>query len=395
MNHCNLRKCWTILICVPLIGLFLFGLPSAVFSQSTPAHIYIEPAASNALTCGTHQIQVMVENVVDLTAYHLEISFDPDVVEVLEVVNGEFLAEPDDVDYFYEPSNDIDNVNGLISFGMAQQGVETEPEVEPQSGSGSLIVITLQALVPNASTIFHIDATMSNLVEWPSAFEIDFTTTDGLVQTRNCPPTANPQTVETVLNTPVAITLTGSDPDDDPLTYSLLGLPQHGTLSGGPLPDIIYTPYTGYTGTDTFTFRVFDGYDLSATATVTINIGMPGPEDILLSNDTILENQPVGTVVGVLSTVTEHPTATYTYALVTGDGDDDNESFEIVYNAGTGEYELRSRYVFDSSVKDTYTIRVRSTDTGDPELFVEQVFIITVLPETQVDFYYYLPLLFR
>lgn len=372
MNQRHLRKCWTILICVPLIGLFLFGLPSAVFSQSAPAHIYIEPAASNALTCGTHQIQVMVENVVDLTAYHLEISFDPDVVEVLEVVNGEFLAEPDDVDYFYEPSNDIDNVNGLISFGMAQQGVETEPEVEPQSGSGSLIVITLQALLPNASTIFHIDAAMSNLVEWPSAFEIAFTATDGEVVTESCPPTdialtgytvpenepvetgfgsfftidpdlpndtftytlvsgagdvnngsfeivgsslktneefnyeeqwiyrirvrstdwggktlekafwifvldvndppvADEQSVLTTQETPIDITLTGSDEDGDELTFEIVSAPARGVLTG-TAPHVTYTSEEGFVGEDSFTFRVCDDEVCSAPATVKISV---------------------------------------------------------------------------------------------------------------------------
>lgn len=169
-----------------LLALTLFALPQKTTSDSGPAHVFIVPAESTALRNETHQIAVMIDNVFDLTAYHLVISFDPKVVSVLEVVNGDFLAEPEDVDYFYEPSNGIDNVNGLITFGMAQQGVEVNPEVEPQSGSGSLVVITLQAIKPSSSTTFSIDAEKSSLVEWPSVFPIDFTVADGVVKTESC-----------------------------------------------------------------------------------------------------------------------------------------------------------------------------------------------------------------
>lgn len=168
-----------------LLALTLFGLPQKTTSNSGPAHVFIEPVESTALSNEKHQITVMIDNVFDLTAYHLVISFDPKVISVLEVVNGDFLAEPEDVDYFYEPSNGIDNVNGLITFGMAQQGVEVNPEVEPQSGSGSLVVITLQAIKPSSSTTFSIDAEKSSLVEWPNAFLIDFFVTEGVVQTKS------------------------------------------------------------------------------------------------------------------------------------------------------------------------------------------------------------------
>ena len=395
MNKSLFRKYWMSLLLGCLLIMILFGLPDDVASQAEKAHVYIEPADSSAFTCDTHDIYVMIEDVVDLTAYHLEISFDPDVVEVLEVVNGEFLAEPEDVDYFFEPTNAIDNVGGLITFGMAQQGIESNPEVEPQTGAGSLIVITLKALVPNGIANFNINGDESMMVDWPDAFEIEFTTTNGIVRTRNCPPEADPQTVTTKINTPVDITLTGSDPDDDPLLYFLvLPFPSNGTLSGGPLPNLTYTPNPGFTGTDTFTFRVFDGYDFSLPTTVTIIVTeeVPGPDDILLSNDTISEGEPSGTVVGVFSTVSDHPTATYSYTLVDGDGDDDNDSFEIVFNDVTGEYELRSKEVFDSNIKGEYTIRVRSTDNEDPTLFTEKIFIIRVL---SVGFGYYLPLFYR
>lgn len=87
----------------------------------------------------------------------------------------------------------------------------------------------------------------------------------------NDPPVANPQSVSTAQNTPVAITLTGSDVDDDPLTFALGAPPSHGGLTGTP-PNVTYTPTTGYFGPDSFTFTVNDGTVTSGPATVSITV---------------------------------------------------------------------------------------------------------------------------
>ncbi len=61
-----------------------------------------------------------------------------------------------------------------------------------------------------------------------------------------------------------------SDPDNDPMTASIITGPQHGSLSssGGPY---YYTPGDHYAGSDSFTYSVTDGA-LSTSATATINV---------------------------------------------------------------------------------------------------------------------------
>lgn len=87
----------------------------------------------------------------------------------------------------------------------------------------------------------------------------------------NSPPTADNQNVVTAQDTPVDITLTGSDPDSDPLTFSVLTVPSHGTLSGAA-PNVTYTPSSGFHGTDSFTFKANDGLLDSAAATVSLTV---------------------------------------------------------------------------------------------------------------------------
>lgn len=90
--------------------------------------------------------------------------------------------------------------------------------------------------------------------------------------TGNRAPTANAQSVTTTQGTARAITLTGSDPDNDPLTFAIGTSPLNGTLSGTP-PAVTYTPSAGYTGSDSFTFTVSDGQLTSTAATVSILVG--------------------------------------------------------------------------------------------------------------------------
>lgn len=105
------------------------------------------------------------------------------------------------------------------------------------------------------------------------------------------PPVAIDQTVSTMQNEQVSITLTGSDEDGDPLTYWLLALPDYGTLyedgqivtipqPGGSVPispDLVYDPDDGFTGEDAFTFQVLANDVLSNVATVTINVDGTAP----------------------------------------------------------------------------------------------------------------------
>ncbi|MDB6017302.1 MAG: hypothetical protein JWR19_1791, partial [Pedosphaera sp.] len=87
----------------------------------------------------------------------------------------------------------------------------------------------------------------------------------------NNPPVANSQSITLSANAVRIITLTGSDPNNDPLIYSVLSNPLHGTLSG-TAPNLSYTPAANYTGADSFLFTVNDGLVSAPTAAVSLTI---------------------------------------------------------------------------------------------------------------------------
>ncbi len=87
----------------------------------------------------------------------------------------------------------------------------------------------------------------------------------------NDAPSSSNITTSTNENTPVAITLLGSDVDGDPLTYEIVDGPANGSLTG-TAPDMTYTPAQDFVGTDSFDYRVNDGTEWSTTSTVTITV---------------------------------------------------------------------------------------------------------------------------
>jgi hypothetical protein len=96
----------------------------------------------------------------------------------------------------------------------------------------------------------------------------------------NSPPVANNQAITLNKNIQQSITLTATDPNNDPLTYVVVTQPTHGTLTG-TAPNLNYNPDTDYVGTDSFTFKANDGTVNSNTATVSIAVqdtgSGPGP----------------------------------------------------------------------------------------------------------------------
>src|SRR4051794_29455667 len=87
-------------------------------------------------------------------------------------------------------------------------------------------------------------------------------------------PVANDSSATVQENTPADIPLTAGDADGDPLTYNVVGQPQHGTLTGDGAT-LTYTPVADYYGPDSFTFNVSDGVMFSRTATVSLTVNAP------------------------------------------------------------------------------------------------------------------------
>ncbi len=100
-----------------------------------------------------------------------------------------------------------------------------------------------------------------------------------------------------------------------------------------------------------------------------VDINRP-PTDISLSSDSVLENQPVNTVVGNFSTTDADASDMHTYSLVSGGGSANNASFNINAN------NLRTSESFDFKTQSSYSIRVR-TDDGKGSTF-EKIFTIAV-----------------
>ncbi len=99
----------------------------------------------------------------------------------------------------------------------------------------------------------------------------DFIRNFDVTVTVNHPPVADPQSVSTPEDTPLAITLTGSDLDGDPILFFIATPPSNGSLSGAP-PNVTYTPFANSSGLDSFTFEVEDDSLISPPATVTIDV---------------------------------------------------------------------------------------------------------------------------
>jgi VCBS repeat-containing protein len=186
---------------------------------------------------------------------------------------------------------------------VATNGVLTTVEDTPKSGTLSATdanghALTYRvgtqgskgtAVLTNASTGAYTYTPLSNATG-TDAFT--FRASDGLAQSNlatvtvtitpvNDAPMATAQSVTTAQNTPVALTLAGSDVDGDTLTFAIVTGPANGTLSGTP-PAVTYTPKANFGGTDSFTFRANDGKVNSASATVTLTItGSPAAQGLV------------------------------------------------------------------------------------------------------------------
>ncbi len=117
-----------------------------------------------------------------------------------------------------------------------------------------------------------------------------------------------------------------------------------------------------------------NGGTLDKQLTINVNDVNETPTDLLLSNASVAEGLASGAEVGTLSATDEDTNDTYTFELVSGDGDTGNGDFSIDDNT------LLTGASFSFATQASYSIRVKVTDSGN-ESFEKQ---LTITIEEQV-----------
>ena len=127
----------------------------------------------------------------------------------------------------------------------------------------------------------------------------------------NDAPKAVAQTVTTSEDTAVAIKLTGTDPENDALTFTVVTGPKNGTLAGTGATRT-YTPKADYNGTDSFIIKANDGKLDSEVATIAIIIAAVNDAPVAIAQSV---TTPAGTPIAVKLAATDVENDPLTFAI--------------------------------------------------------------------------------
>lgn len=113
---------------------------TTAFAQSDTI-VRVDPAVTSVSVNDKPIVSVNVENIANLTAIELHLSFDPNVLEVVDLAKGGFIAD----DFIAQKT--FDNTAGTIDYAIAQINHD------PAQGSGALLNITFRAKANGSSTL--------------------------------------------------------------------------------------------------------------------------------------------------------------------------------------------------------------------------------------------------
>src|SRR5207248_3487710 len=178
----------------------------------------------------------------------------------------------------------------------------------------------------------------------------------------NSAPVANAQSVTTNEDNPKAITLTGSDPDGDALTYTITSNLSHGTLSG-TAPNVTYTPGTNYNGSDSFTFKVNDGQVDSADAIVSITVSAVNDAPVA-NSQSVITNEDTAKAITLTGSDPEGDALTFSITAGPSHGALNGTAPNVTYTPGAN---------YNGS--DTFNFKVNdgTTDSGETTVLITVV----------------------
>ena len=189
----------------------------------------------------------------------------------------------------------------------------------------------------------------------------------------NTPPIAKSQRVTTNRDTSSSITLDATDKDGDSLTYSLRSSPNHGSLSSfdKDTASVVYSPKSGYTGSDSFTFTASDESSTSNTAKVSITVN-PVTH---INTPPVAKSQSVTTNRDTSSSITLDATDkdgdSLTYSLGTSPNHGSLSSFDK--DTGSVVYSPKSGYTGSDSFTFTASDESSTSNTAKVSITVSPV----------------------
>jgi VCBS repeat-containing protein len=154
----------------------------------------------------------------------------------------------------------------------------------------------------------------------------------------NDAPVASDLSLKTAEDTAVNGAISATDPDSDPLSYSVSGNPANGTVVLNPSTGtFVYTPNANYNGNDSFVVTISDGNGGTTTSNVTINVSPDNDAPVTADQSlTTNQNQSLsGTITGSdpdgdsLRFLLQTPPASGSLSL-------DILTGQFIYNPGTG-----------------------------------------------------------
>ena len=169
-----------------------------------------------------------------------------------------------------------------LDVGSATAGVDFVPVTSgtvtfaPGQTQAPILVTLLDDALSEGYEFFHVMLTTASGAHLGPLSHVSVAITDD--EPPPVVPVAQDGSASTAMDTPVTITLVATDPDGDPLTYSIVDPPLHGAVFGPTGNAVSYVPEAGYSGPDSFTFKANDGQFDSNVATVSVTVRGPnGP----------------------------------------------------------------------------------------------------------------------
>ncbi|MCC3451269.1 MAG: tandem-95 repeat protein, partial [Microcoleus sp. PH2017_39_LGB_O_B] len=267
---------------------------------------------------------------------------------------------------------------------------------------GDFLTAKLDAAPNNGKVNFKADGSFSYTPNqgFVGTDKFSYNISDGVLTSASVPvniniinrsPIANPDSYSTldssVLNVDAiaGVLANDIDPDGNPLTAAPVALPNKGNLILNKNGSFTYTPNTGFSGTDSFTYNLNDGILESSPVAVNISVKSAGAFNFSTANYTARENGTAATITVIRTNTDVAADVSYSTSNGTANAGNDYNSASGRLNFAIGETQktFTVPIIDDSLVEGDETVNLSlSLPSNGAILGTNSTAILTILDYT-------------